>query len=206
MTSDVEAAKDDAPATPAEPAPKAQPKQRNRTPILRPPRTLETTLFDRLEKMHGPGIKRMLKVQYRYDTCVKMLRLMTLTASFRMHEDICAFPSKALYGGKLQPDPSVAKRLLCDLPSVKMARDVAGLAEEEDDPLALPVVFFDTSGCEYFERLEGDNDEGSRCNENEATIVKDWVGELVRMIFSPFPGCSSNVYRVRRKPVSFRRK
>lgn len=32
---------------------------------LRPPRTLETTLFDRLERMHGPGIKRMLKVQYR---------------------------------------------------------------------------------------------------------------------------------------------
>lgn len=33
---------------------------------LRPPRSLETTLFDRLEKMYGPGIKRMLTVQYRY--------------------------------------------------------------------------------------------------------------------------------------------
>jgi len=32
---------------------------------LRPPQTLETTLFDRLEKMYGTGIKRMLKVQYR---------------------------------------------------------------------------------------------------------------------------------------------
>lgn len=32
---------------------------------LRPPRTLETTLFDRLEKMYGTGIKRMLKIQYR---------------------------------------------------------------------------------------------------------------------------------------------
>lgn len=32
---------------------------------LRPPRTLETTLFDRLEKMYGASIKRMLKVQYR---------------------------------------------------------------------------------------------------------------------------------------------
>ncbi|KAL1673945.1 P-loop containing nucleoside triphosphate hydrolase protein [Schizophyllum commune] len=136
--------------------------QRTRTPILRPPRTLETTLFDRLEKMHGPSIKRMLKVQYR------------------MHEDICAFPSKALYGGKLQPDPSVAKRLLRDLPSVKMARESAGVGEDEDDPLASPVVFFDTAGCEYYERLEGDNDEGSRCNENEATIVKDWVGELTK--------------------------
>jgi DNA polymerase alpha-associated DNA helicase A len=36
----------------------------NRKP-LKPPRTLETTLFDRLEKMYGPGIKRMLNVQYR---------------------------------------------------------------------------------------------------------------------------------------------
>ena len=34
--------------------------------VLTPPRTLETTLFDRLEKMYGPGIKRLLNVQYRY--------------------------------------------------------------------------------------------------------------------------------------------
>jgi DNA polymerase alpha-associated DNA helicase A len=32
---------------------------------LKPPRTLETTLFDRLEIMYGAGIKRMLTVQYR---------------------------------------------------------------------------------------------------------------------------------------------
>jgi DNA polymerase alpha-associated DNA helicase A len=32
---------------------------------LVPPRTLETTLFDRLEGMYGAGIKRMLEVQYR---------------------------------------------------------------------------------------------------------------------------------------------
>ena len=38
----------------------------DKRPILRPPRTLETTLFDRLEKMYGPGIKRLLNVQYRY--------------------------------------------------------------------------------------------------------------------------------------------
>jgi DNA polymerase alpha-associated DNA helicase A len=37
---------------------------------LRPPRTLETTLFERLERMHGQGIKRMLDVQYR---CVLFL-------------------------------------------------------------------------------------------------------------------------------------
>ena len=32
---------------------------------LKPPRTLELTLFERLEKMYGPGIKCMLTVQYR---------------------------------------------------------------------------------------------------------------------------------------------
>lgn len=34
-------------------------------PQLRPPRTLETTLFDRLERLYGDRIKRVLKVQYR---------------------------------------------------------------------------------------------------------------------------------------------
>ena len=34
-------------------------------PKLVPPRTLETTLFDRLEKMYGTSIKRMLEIQYR---------------------------------------------------------------------------------------------------------------------------------------------
>ena len=36
-----------------------------------PPRTLELTMFERLEKMYGPGIKCMLTVQYR---CVTGLR------------------------------------------------------------------------------------------------------------------------------------
>ena len=32
---------------------------------LFPPRTLETTLFDRLERLYGEGIKRVLIIQYR---------------------------------------------------------------------------------------------------------------------------------------------
>jgi hypothetical protein len=40
-------------------------------PRLKPPRTLETTLFDRLERMYGDGIKRVLKVQYRYVKKIK---------------------------------------------------------------------------------------------------------------------------------------
>ncbi|KAG6855819.1 hypothetical protein H0H87_010581 [Tephrocybe sp. NHM501043] len=130
--------------------------------LLRPPHTLETTLFDRLEDMYGNSIKRMLTVQYR------------------MHSQICAFPSKTLYSSKLTPHASVESHLLTDLPNTQ--------ADNEDDRreiLETPVVFFDTSGCEYFERVDGDGDEGSRCNENEATVVKNWVEKLVETGLTP---------------------
>ncbi|KAJ7764583.1 AAA domain-containing protein [Mycena maculata] len=127
-----------------------------RLPVLRPPRTLETTLFDRLEKMYGAKIKRMLQVQYR------------------MHADICAFPSATLYSSKLTSFSAVASHLLRDLPETH-----ADSPDDEKEILATPVVFFDTAGCEYFERTEGDTDEGSRCNENEATVVKNWVDKLI---------------------------
>lgn len=102
-----------------------------------------------------------------------------------MHERIATFPSKTLYKSKLISHESVAFHLLKDLPSVPsdLDQDVVG------DVLEHPVVFFDTAGCEFFERLdvEGDvgklgragNDEGSKCNENEATLVKLWVEKLV---------------------------
>ncbi|PIL23999.1 hypothetical protein GSI_13750 [Ganoderma sinense ZZ0214-1] len=123
--------------------------------VLRPPRTLETTLFERLEEMYGPGIKRMLTVQYR------------------MHAHIASFPSKAMYHSRLKSHSSVEVHLLRDLPNTK-----ADSEDDEKEILGTPVVFYDTAGCEYFERLEGDRDEGSRCNENEASVVKMWVDQL----------------------------
>ncbi|KAH9916918.1 AAA domain-containing protein [Fomitopsis serialis] len=114
---------------------------------LRPPRSLETTLFDRLEKMYGPGIKRLLNVQYR------------------MHAQIAAFPSKMMYQNKLTSHPSVASHLLKDLPNASAADE-----DEERELLGTPV---------YYERVEGDEDEGSKCNENEVTVVKKYIEELV---------------------------
>ncbi|KAK7042498.1 AAA domain-containing protein [Favolaschia claudopus] len=143
-------------AAPKQPPKKDKPTPTKGIPVLHSPRTLETTLFDRLEKMYGSSIKRMLQVQYR------------------MHSDICAFPSKTLYSSKLTSSPSVAARLLKDLPDTH-----ADSPDDEMEILATPVVFYDTAGSEYFERLEGDNDEGSRCNENEATVVKNWVDKLI---------------------------
>ncbi len=68
----------------------------------------------------------------------------------------------------------MAGHLLRDLPNTH-----ADSEEDEKDILATPVVFFDTSGCEYYERVDGEGDEGSRSNENEAMVVKQWVDKLV---------------------------
>jgi DNA polymerase alpha-associated DNA helicase A len=89
-----------------------------------------------------------------------------------MHTKIAEFPSKVMYDSRLITHSSVAAHLLRDLPNITTTSD--------DDILETPVVFFDTAGCEYFEKLEGEGDEGSRCNENEATIVHNWVESLVR--------------------------
>jgi DNA polymerase alpha-associated DNA helicase A len=94
-----------------------------------------------------------------------------------MHSQICTFPSKTLYSSKLLSHTSVEGHLLMDLPNTQ-----ADTEDDEKEMLATPVVFFDTAGCEYFERLDGDGDEGSRCNENEATVVKNWIEKLVGSI------------------------
>lgn len=57
---------DEAPPTGPVKAEHAKKKRPQKLRGLRPPSSLEITLFDRLEKMYGPGIKRMLTVQYRY--------------------------------------------------------------------------------------------------------------------------------------------
>jgi DNA polymerase alpha-associated DNA helicase A len=89
-----------------------------------------------------------------------------------MHAKIAEFPSKVMYDSKLITHSSVATHLLRHFPNI--------ITTSDDDILETPVVFFDTAGCEYFEKLDGDGDEGSRCNENEATVVHNWVASLVR--------------------------
>ncbi|KAL4894444.1 P-loop containing nucleoside triphosphate hydrolase protein [Aspergillus ambiguus] len=120
--------------------------------------SLETTLFDRLLAMHGPGIKRMLTTQYR------------------MHEQIMRFPSDELYEGKLMAADAVKARLLTDLP----------YEVEETDDTREPVVFWDTQGGDFPEKTE-DNEVGkeallgeSKSNEMEAMIVGKHVDALVQ--------------------------
>jgi DNA polymerase alpha-associated DNA helicase A len=141
---------------------------------LMPPRTLELTMFERLEKMYGPRIKCMLTVQYRYVTALNKRYSFRNLVEHRMHAKIAEFPSKVMYDSRLITHSSVATHLLRHLPGI------TATSEDLQDILEVPITFFDTAGCEYFERVEGDNDEGSRCNENEATIVHKWVATLVR--------------------------
>ncbi|CEQ43179.1 SPOSA6832_05086 [Sporobolomyces salmonicolor] len=114
------------------------------TPRLIASPTLELTLFSRLLSLYGAPIRRMLKVQYRFN------------------EKINAFPSSKLYDGELVPDESVRGRKLSDLEGV-----------EADEDLDEPVVFFDTAGLAMHERSAEDGSFGSesKSNENEAEFV-----------------------------------
>ena len=124
--------------------------------------SLEVTLFDRLLDLHGPSIKRMLTTQYR------------------MHENIMRFPSDELYSSKLVAAEGVKVRLLTDLPyEVKETEDTRE-----------PLVFWDTQGGDFPEKIEDDETEkkasksailgDSKCNEMEAALVTLHVNNLIK--------------------------
>lgn len=98
---------------------------------------LGTTLFDRLYQRLGPSAVRMLVTQHR------------------MHADIMAFPSAALYEGRLVPAPSVAAHRLEDLlippghPALAQSPDGAHVLEDPLRPGAR--VFIDTAGAGFAE-------------------------------------------------------
>ncbi len=133
----------------------------NGTKNTSPGASLEVTMFDRLLKLHGSSIKRMLTVQYR------------------MHENIMRFPSDELYDSKLVAADAVKARLLIDLPYE--------VRETDDTKEAL--VFWDTQGGDFPEKVEdedADNMAGkgalmsdSKSNDMEAALVKFHVGNLV---------------------------
>ncbi|KKA26751.1 hypothetical protein TD95_000862 [Thielaviopsis punctulata] len=128
-----------------------------------PKGSLEKTLFDRMLELHGPNIKRMLTTQYR------------------MHEAIMRFPSDQLYEGRLVAAEAVGGRLLSQISEV-----------EETDETNCPVIFYDTQGGDFPEKVEDEADSGSggkpkirsltgesKSNEMEAELVKSHVKALV---------------------------
>ena len=125
--------------------------------------SLEDTLFNRLLSLHGPSIKRMLKVQYR------------------MHSLICAFPSRELYDSELTSDSSVAKRLLTDLE----------YPVEDNDDTREPLIFYDTQGGDFPEAVPADEEQGgegkksimmadSKSNPLEASLAASHVRRLLK--------------------------
>ena len=141
------------------------------------PRSLEETLFDRLERTYPTEqIKRVLKVQYR------------------MHADIASFPSDELYDSALISHDSVAAHTLRDIlpPLDEQGPDGAKDNEDLDIP---PVIFYDTAGCEFYERSGSSDepttkggvglDDESKSNANEATICAKWARHLVALGLSP---------------------
>lgn len=121
---------------------------------------LQVTLFDRMIELYGEKCMRMLTMQYRMNT------------------EINAFPSDALYGGRLLASESVAKRRLVHTDGVKLTEDTSQA-----------VVFVDTQGGEFPEStLEGDESYllgESKRNDGEAQIVKVMVTNLITAGVSP---------------------
>lgn len=99
-----------------------------------------------------------------------------------MNESIASFPSDTLYDSSLISDKSVATRTLLELPTI-----IDPTSEDAIDALTPTTVFFDTDGCEFFERTEGEGEtkgslgEGSKSNENEAVVVCKWARKLVSL-------------------------
>ena len=102
-----------------------------------------------------------------------------LTTQYRMHETIMRFPSDALYDAQLIAADAVKDRLLTGLP----------YEVEETDDTKEPLVFWDTQGGDFPEKLEdegvigkggkGMNMGDSKSNEAEAALVKMHVKNLI---------------------------
>ncbi|GFV21813.1 DNA-binding protein SMUBP-2 [Trichonephila clavipes] len=94
---------------------------------------LELTLMERLLKLHGSDIKKMLTVQYR------------------MNQIIMQWPSEQLYENKLIAHESVQSHLLKDLPGI-----------ENNDDTAIPLLLIDTTGYGLHElQVEDDESKGN---------------------------------------------
>ncbi|GFU42605.1 DNA-binding protein SMUBP-2 [Nephila pilipes] len=94
---------------------------------------LELTLMERLLKLHGSDIKKMLTTQYR------------------MNQVIMQWPSEQLYENKLIAHESVQSHLLKDLPRI-----------ESNDDTTIPLLLIDTAGYGLHElQVEDDESKGN---------------------------------------------
>ena len=96
----------------------------------------------------------MQKVARRHPQCVSLLNI-----QYRMHRDIMGFSSKWFYHGRLQAAPEVADRQV--------------------SPLDTPLMWIDTSQCQYAER---ESRNLSRSNSDEARLLIHTLRDYIEMI------------------------
>ena len=106
---------------------------------------LQVSLFERLLEIHGPGVKALLREQYR------------------MHQDIMTFAAAEAYDHQLRAHPSVAQHRLADLLRSEVQAEV----------LAPPILWIDTAGKGFDEERvsQGAHSAESLSNPGEASIL-----------------------------------
>lgn len=125
-------------------------------------KVLSFTLFDRMMRLYGERVSRLLNIQYR------------------MNEKIMQFSSQALYNSKLIAHESVKSHLLSDITTQESYLSKGGMDNLEMGSQAL--VYIDTSNYRFFEN--SDVDSASRFNMGEAKICKFFVDYLKNIISS----------------------
>lgn len=143
---------------------------KSRKTHLRPPRSLESTMFSRLLGIYGPGCKTLLDTQYR------------------MNDEIMQFPNKSLYEDKIKADASCSSIRLLDIGGYASSEDKVD--SPDDELYNAPLVFYDTAGSELYESkaeegLKNFFQSESKSNINEIAIVSRHVEMLIKLGLEP---------------------
>jgi ATP-dependent RNA/DNA helicase IGHMBP2 len=131
----------------------------------------------------GQGLSKTLLDRIFSSTCLRP-QVRMLDTQYRMHEVISKWSSDAFYDGKMKPHPSVATRLVKDLPGVD------ALSQEAAANLDTPFILYDTAGLAGFEESSPEDDDksllhASKSNAGEADVVLSHVQDLLESGVSP---------------------
>ncbi|HNC98472.1 MAG TPA: AAA domain-containing protein, partial [Myxococcota bacterium] len=123
------------------------------------------------------------------ERCLDILpeQVSLLTVQYRMHQAIMDFSNRYFYGGALKAHESVKRRSLPPASSKGGGADSPGFSGSinESDGTGGVVVFIDTAGCGFDERLQ---EEGgslhralSRYNPEEALLIREHLLQLLHL-------------------------
>ncbi len=129
---------------------------------------LPPTILSKPAAKEGFGVSLMQRLVEHYGDAVTR----QLTVQYRMHERIMRFSSDTFYDGSLTAHESVSQHVLSDLPTIA--------ADGVDDA---PVVFYDTAGAGWEEKLEENG--LSKLNPNEGKLVLEQVAALCEAGLAP---------------------